>query len=353
MGCSVKLHSCSSPDEILTLLSQERDVIVIIDTNVKALYGKHFPYPQIEFEANEKNKTLTQVAKLTEQLMEKGASRGSFILAVGGGITTDVAGFVASVYFRGIRFAFVPTTLLAQVDASIGGKNGVNSNGFKNIIGTINQPEFTVMCSSFLKTLPIEDFKGGIAEMLKTFIIGERESYFKAVEALKRAKERENKESPKSNNHNKKKDKIDQIAEIYPFIVKAAAIKAAIVKRDMYEINERKLLNLGHTFAHAIEKESGMAHGHAVSAGIVLAAKLSAKLSLLKQEEAQTIETDFNNLGLNTKSPIPVSSLASSITKDKKRAGGTITFILIEEIGKCIQHPIALAKLEETLYDLS
>ena len=131
MGNPVKLLSCFSPEEILPFLSEERHVIIIIDSNVKALYGNYFPYPQIEFEASETNKSLTQIGKLTEQLMEKEADRDTFVLAIGGGITTDVAGFVASVYFRGIRFGFVPTTLLAQVDASIGGKNGVNSNGFK------------------------------------------------------------------------------------------------------------------------------------------------------------------------------------------------------------------------------
>lgn len=328
----LKLNTCSSIDEILPLLSKEKDIIVIIDSKVKKLYGKKFPYPQIEFEATEKNKSLSQVEKLAQQLLEKGANRESFILAIGGGITTDIAGFTASVYFRGIRFAFIPTTLLAQVDAAIGGKNGVNSNGFKNIIGTINQPEFTIMCSPFLETLPETDFQGGIAEMLKSFIIGDKESYFKVIEILKRAHKNE---------------------EIYPYIVKAAAIKAAIVERDMYETGQRKLLNLGHTFAHAIEKESGMAHGHAVSAGIILAAELSAKLSFLKKEEAQMIKNDFKAINLNTESPVSVSSLVNAITRDKKRLKETITFILIKEIGSCFMHPIYIAKLEEALYDLS
>ena len=357
MGNSVNLLSCFSPEEILPLLSKERNVIIIIDSKVKALYGNQFPYPQIELDASEKNKSLAQVEKLAQELLEKEADRDTFLLAVGGGITTDIAGFTASVYFRGIRFAFVPTTLLAQVDASIGGKNGVNSNAFKNVIGTINQPEFTIMCSVFLKTLPIEDFKGGIAEMLKAFIIADRESYFKAVEILKRAKERENKDSQERETLESKakesQDKIETLTEIYPFVLKAASIKAAIVERDMYESNERKLLNLGHTFAHAIEKESGIPHGQAVSAGIVLAAKLSLKLSFLKQEETQIIESDFKTLGLNTESPVPISSLIHAMCKDKKRQGDTITFILIEEIGKCLMHPISIAKLEDTLYDLS
>ncbi len=357
MGNSVNLLNCFSPEEILPLLSKERHVIIIIDSKVKYLYGKLFPYPQIELEATEKNKSLAQVERLSQQLLEKGADRDTFLLAVGGGITTDIAGFTASVYFRGIRFAFVPTTLLAQVDASIGGKNGVNSNGFKNIIGTINQPELTIMCSAFLKTLPTEDFKGGIAEMLKAFIIADRESYFKAVEILRRAKERENKDSQERETLESKaklaQDKKETLTEIYPLILKAAAIKAAIVERDMYEYNERKLLNLGHTFAHAIEKESGISHGQAVSAGIVLAAKLSVKLSFLKQEEAQLIESDFKTLGLKTESPVPISSLALSMCKDKKKMGETITFILIEKIGNCFMHPISIAKLEDTLYDLS
>ena len=332
MGNYVKLINCLHPEEIISLLPQNRGVVVIIDSLVKALYGNMFPFPQIEFNANEQNKTLTQVSHLTEKLLELGTDRDSFILVVGGGITTDIGAFTGSVYFRGVRFGLVPTTLLSQVDAAIGGKNGVNHLGYKNILGIINQPEFTVLCPAFLKSLNNSDFLGGVAEMLKTLIIGDREKYFEAVKSLS-----ENRD----------------IDSLTPFIQRAAQIKASIVTRDMYESGERKLLNLGHTFAHAIEKESGTPHGLAVAAGIVIAAKLSAKLSLLNNSEAKQIEKDFKKLGLPTTSPVDIIKLADSIKRDKKKSGNTITFILIEKIGKCITHPVNIANLEEALYDLS
>lgn len=332
MADSVKLLSCFSPEEMSVLVQEEDHIVVIIDSNVKKLYGHLFPYHQIEFDASEKNKILPSVSSITEQLMEAGADRDSFILVVGGGITTDTGAFAASVYFRGVRFGLVPTTLLAQVDAAIGGKNGVNSNGYKNIIGTINLPEFTILCSDFLKTLPEREFNSGLAEMLKTLIIGDRESYFHATEILYREKNPE---------------------AIAPFIEKAAAIKAAITGKDLYEHGERKLLNLGHTFAHAIEKETGTSHGEAVAIGITLAAKLSVKLEILDSQEATLIESNFISLGINVKCPVPVKSLIRNMKMDKKKSGNTITFILIEKIGRCITYPVHIANLEEALYDLS
>ena len=332
MGNSVKLINCLLPEEIIPLLPQNRGVVVIIDSLVKTLYGSIFPFPQIEFNATEQNKTLNQVSHLTEKLLELGTDRDSFILVVGGGITTDIGAFTSSIYFRGVRFGLVPTTLLAQVDAAIGGKNGVNLLGYKNIAGVINQPEFTVLCPAFLESLNKSDYLGGVAEMLKTLIIGDRESYFSAVQILSQTTDTKS---------------------IAPFIQKAAEIKASIVTRDMYESGERKLLNLGHTFAHAIEKESGIPHGHAVAAGIVIAAKLSVKLSLLNNAEAKQIEDDFTKLGLPTTSPVNTIKLAESIKRDKKKSGDTITFILMEKIGKCITHPVNIANLEEALYDLS
>lgn len=339
MENSVKLLTCFSPDEILSLLSRERHVVVIIDSKVKQLYGNYFPYPQIEIDATENNKTLENLSLIADKLMDAGTDRDSFILAVGGGITTDIVGFAASVFYRGVRFGFVPTTLLAQVDASIGGKNGVNSNGYKNILGTITQPQFTLLCPAFLETLPMEEFLGGASEMLKTFVIGDRDSFFKSTALL--------------NGISKRKLQKADVDAIAPYAQKAASIKAAIVERDMYEKGERKQLNLGHTFAHALEKKTGMPHGQAVAIGICMAARLSVKLSLLDDAEAKTIENSFKSTGLETHSPVPASELAKAMIMDKKKSGDTISFILIERIGKCITHPVNIDALEGVIYDLS
>jgi 3-dehydroquinate synthase len=332
VGNSIKLLSCNSLNEVSHLLPKEKRVIVIIDSNIKAIYGKYFPFPHIEVIASEKEKSLSVVADIARKLMDIEADRDTFLLAVGGGITTDIAAFTASIYFRGVDFALVPTTLLSQVDAAIGGKNGVNLDGYKNVLGVIKQPLFTLICPQFLKTLPQSDIKGGLAEMLKTLIIKDREGYCMAASLIKRGY---------------------TLEELAPYIQKAAEIKAAIVEGDMYEKGERKLLNLGHTFAHAIEKESGVPHGEAVAIGIILAARLSVKLNILDSREASAIEEDFIKIGLETKSPLKPELLFSSMKRDKKRSGDTISFILIERIGKCVIYPVQIARLEEALYDLS
>jgi len=331
-----KLIDCASIEEIPSLLHSEGRVIVIIDQNIKELYGHHFPFEQIVVEASEKNKSLQMVGQIAARLMDLEADRDTFLLVIGGGILTDLGGFVASAYFRGVKCGFVPTTLLAQVDASLGGKNGVNLDGYKNILGVIRQPEFTVICPAFLKSLPHHEINEGLAELLKTFILFSNESYKGLLNALLKSRS----------------GALDTISQVSPFIAEAARFKTQVTARDLYEKGERKLLNLGHTFAHAIEKECGISHGEAVSAGIVLAAKLSVKLSVTGKSTADKIENDFKLLGLRTASPVNTMTLANAIKRDKKRSGDNITFILIEKVGKCVAYPLPVNSIEEDLYDL-
>ncbi len=331
-----KLIECASIEEIPSLLHSERRVVVIIDQTVKDLYGKYFPFEQITAEASEKNKSLQMAGEIAARLMDLEADRDTFILVVGGGILTDLGGFVASTYFRGLRCGYVPTTLLAQVDASLGGKNGVNLDGYKNILGVIRQPEFTVICPAFLKSLPLHEVNEGLSELLKTFILFSSDSYKGLVNSLMKARSGAS----------------DSMSMIAPYISEAARFKTQLTARDLYETGERKLLNLGHTFAHAIEKECGISHGEAVAAGIVLAAKLSVKLSVTGKTTAEKIENDFRLLGLRTASPVNTMTLADAIKRDKKRSGDIITFILIEKIGKCVTYPLPVNRLEEYLYDL-
>ncbi|MEG0518683.1 MAG: hypothetical protein RR555_07430 [Bacteroidales bacterium] len=178
-----KIYTHKGLNELPKYIPQSSGVFVIIDNNLKPYYGKYFKmFPVIEINTSENNKTLSIVQFILERLLKLDADRNCFIIGVGGGITTDIAGFAASIYKRGVKFGFVPTTLLAQVDASIGGKNGVNFHSYKNIIGTITQPEWIYICSDVLQTLHSREFKAGIAEVLKTFILFDKEYYKKGVD---------------------------------------------------------------------------------------------------------------------------------------------------------------------------
>ncbi len=274
-------------------------------------------------ETAEERKNMSTVLSMADWLLENGADRDAFILAVGGGITTDMAGFAASIYKRGVRFAYIPTTLLSQVDAAIGGKTGVNFKSYKNILGVIRQPEFTFVCPEVLETLPERDFLSGAAELLKTFLIEDGGRYAEAVDFLAGLRRETGCRDFLRENR----------AELLSLVRGAAAVKAGIVSRDQFEAGERRKLNLGHTFAHAIEKKArqtgdDITHGEAVAIGTVLAAELSEKTSLAEKGLADRLRQDFSNAGLPTDCPYPVADLAEAMSKDKKAENGIIHFIL-------------------------
>ena len=253
--------------EIAPLVAEESEVFVVYDANaaevaaevIEAVPGVR---GSIAIETSEEDKSMDTVLLIVRSLLEAGASRKALVLAVGGGITTDLAGFAASIYKRGVRYANVPTTLLAQVDAAVGGKTGVNFDDYKNMLGVIVQPVFTFVCADALRTLPRRDFLSGAAELLKTFLIeNEDDHYGRAVRWLAEG---------------------GAAAELQELALAAAGVKAAIVSRDPFEAGERRKLNLGHTFAHAIEHEAlrrgdDITHGEAVAMGIVLAARLALR----------------------------------------------------------------------------
>lgn len=278
--------------------------------------------------ASEENKTMSTVLDISGWLLEKEAGRNAFILAAGGGITTDMAGFAASIYKRGVRFAYVPTTLLAQTDAAIGGKTGVNQESYKNMLGTIRQPEFTFICASVLETLPFRDFMSGVAELLKTFLIEDDGWYGRAVtylSGLRQADDR--KEYLKAGG-----------AALQELIHAAASVKAGVVSRDQFETGERRKLNLGHTFAHAIEKNARLhgddiTHGEAVSIGMVMAADLSEKAGVAEPGLKTRLLADFRSAGLPVDCPYPVDSLVDAMSRDKKAENGLIHFVLLSAPG--------------------
>lgn len=344
-GASSIVYVRNSFDDLFSILKGKGEVVLIIDKNVNALYGELFPYKKIIIEASEKNKSLTTVSNIISKLISMEIGRDTFLLGVGGGITSDITGFVASIYKRGVNFAYVATSLLSQVDAAIGGKTGVNYEGYKNIVGTIIQPEFTFVNVSVLSTLPEREFSAGLSEMLKSFIIADKTSYSGCIEFFKR--------SGVSARLVEDKEKSEELGR---FILSSIKIKRWIVERDELEHGERRLLNLGHTFGHAIEKclenEQNILHGEAVSMGIIIAAKISENLNLLPKETLKQLTNDFISLGLPVEHNIKMDKLLDAIKNDKKREGDFINFVLIQNIGQAFVRPLSLKELEDIVYDL-
>ncbi len=272
----------------------------------------------LNIKTSERLKSFRTLERIHRWLIASGAERNALVLAVGGGITTDLAGFAACTYKRGVKYANVPTTLLAQVDAGIGGKTGCNIGGYKNMAGVICQPEFTFICPEFVKSLPWNIFSAGYAELLKTFIIGDAESYRRAVET-------------------------EDFANLPELIRCAALIKAHIVEMDQFENGERRKLNLGHTFAHAIEYKSshslfhrGISHGHAVSMGMIMASRLSEKEGIAPAGLTDRLIADFERVGLPTECPWTEEELQEVIRTDKKAEDGKINYVLVEKIGSVV-----------------
>ena len=301
------------------LLRDEGEVYLVYDRNVswaaEQIRGLCALQGAMAIDASEAAKNMDTVLGICRFLLDAGADRKALVLAFGGGITTDMAGFAASIFKRGVRFATLPTTLLAQVDAGIGGKTGVNLDGYKNILGVIRQPEFIYTAGCTLETLPEREFRSGVAEMLKTFIISDAPHYRRALELLRSGARPD--------------------AEL---IRAAAAIKCGVVERDEFETGERRVLNLGHTVGHAVEwwqaGRGGYSHGEAVAIGIVQAAKLSEEKGYAKAGLAAKIANDFQSCGLPTVLPCAEEDLEEAIKKDKKSEGGKIHFVMIRKIGK-------------------
>lgn len=358
----------SSLTEISGLLDSYPAVFAVYDRNAGdriagfnnfvSAAGIRSMYP---LAATEDTKTIETVVDICRWLLESGADRDALLLGIGGGITTDIAGFAASIYKRGIRFAYVPTTLLAQVDASIGGKTGVNMSCYKNMLGTIRQPDFTWICPGVLSALSYRDFLSGAAEMLKTFIISDNGDYASAVSYFKSLyKALQGDETERQNRFSAFVE--GNLRQLGDLVAAAAAVKADIVSQDQFETGCRRRLNLGHTFAHAMEwyvhsrqgdadgadgKISSLqtqdgrlaiSHGAAVSVGIILAARLSEAAGVAPAGLAGKLRADFMECGLPVDCPFPLRELAGAMSRDKKAAGGKIHFILIRSIGKTMEY---------------
>ncbi len=305
----------------------DRKICIVTDSNVGPLYESAVEevlrkvssdISVFTFEAGEKNKNLDTVSSLYQALIQNGLDRKSLLVALGGGVVGDLTGFGAATYLRGIDFIQIPTTLLAQVDSSVGGKTGVDFQQYKNMVGAFHQPKLVYMNLSTLTTLPAEQFACGMGEILKTGLICDGE-FFRFV-----CREQES-------------IKALDMKLIAAMVCRCCEIKAGVVERDPKEQGERALLNLGHTVGHAVEKLKNftLLHGQCVGAGLVAAAYLSMKRGLLNEQEYQEICrgcADYD-LPIHVDGLIPQDVLAAT-KKDKKMEQGHIKFILMDGIGK-------------------
>lgn len=311
-------------DDILSGVLPGGRVVVVSDATIDRLYHPLLaPYDTVLIGTGESMKTFQTVETIWRRFIELGVDRSTFVLAVGGGIVTDVAGFAAATYMRGLSFGFVSTTLLGQVDASVGGKNGVNVDGYKNMAGTFTQPRFVICDPGMLRTLSDREFRAGLAEVVKAAIIADAGLFGRLEEAT----------------FQQLRTDTDLLTDV---VSAAIRVKADIVERDERESGERRKLNLGHTLAHAIEKCSNrMNHGEAVAAGTALVADAAVKMGALQAADRDRIADVLRRLGFDLTPPVDVKRLLKEVGKDKKNEQGVLRIVLPVGIGACEVRPMS------------
>ncbi len=313
----------------------EGQKLIVTDKNVYRLYQKQFPknIPVVIIGLGEKAKTLVTLEKIYEACIKYELDRSSFIIGIGGGIVCDITGFAAATYMRGLGFGFVSTTLLSQVDASVGGKNGVNLKGYKNMIGVFSQPRFVICDFEMLATLPEDEYIAAYAEIIKHAAI-------KNIEMFKYLEE------------NCEKALCHNIDVIRKMVYDSLVIKSTVVNMDEKETGMRKMLNFGHTVGHAIEKTTGMIHGNAVSIGMVAAARLSVDKGTLSSSDAKRLESLILKFGLPLSAKLDKNKIIDAMRKDKKRERDTISFVLLKGLGDVVFEKVPIDNLKKIVYDL-
>jgi 3-dehydroquinate synthase len=291
-------------------------VIIITDDNVKKMYGDKFPHvPVFSLSPGEGSKKLDMIEYLADQLLEAGVDRTGFVLAIGGGVVCDIAGFLASVYMRGIRCGYISTTLLSQVDASTGGKNGVNLGATKNMIGTFRQPEFVICDPAVLRSLPEQEYLSGLAELIKTAVIGDIELF----ELIERSFD------------NIMSRNVDLLCDL---VAKSVRFKGLVVSEDEKEAGLRRILNFGHTYGHAIELQKALKHGFAVASGMELATAFSYEKKYIDRESSERITGMLKRFKLLGEHDLTDNQLERIVLHDKKKTDRDINFIFTHGIGK-------------------
>ncbi|MBR5864915.1 MAG: 3-dehydroquinate synthase [Alistipes sp.] len=316
-------------EELLERVLPEGRTVVITDANIDRLYPNLVRrFEHIIVGQGEVCKSLQTVERVYRELMAMGADRSTFILGIGGGIVTDIAGYVAATYMRGVEFGFVSTTLLGQVDASIGGKNGVNVADYKNMVGTFRHPRFVIADVEMLRTLPKRELRAGMAEIVKSAIIADAELFGR----LERCGEAI----------------YDSVEDMQEAMLGAVAVKAHIVKKDEREGGVRRLLNLGHTLGHAIEKcTHEVNHGEAVAIGMSLVAHAAVRRDDLGEDVAERIDKVLMQLGLKLEMPVTMTEMLREVKYDKKKKNNTIRLIVPKRIGKCAVVEMSFEELEQ------
>ncbi|MEW6659770.1 MAG: 3-dehydroquinate synthase [Thermodesulfobacteriota bacterium] len=327
---------------LLASLHLPRRVFLITDTRVGGLYGHQavavlqeagYSPTLLTTPRGERAKTWPVVQRLARDLLARGADRGSPLIALGGGVVGDLTGFLASIFMRGLPFIQVPTTLLAMVDAAIGGKTAINLPEGKNLLGTFHQPRLVAIDPQFLRTLPPAQRRNGLAEVLKAGFIQDPD----LLSQLEKAKARIFRDE-------------EELTEI---IYRAAAIKARVVVADEREGGLRRILNFGHTLGHGLEQASSfrLAHGEAVAWGMLAALTLSEKLAGLPRPEGTWGRQLIRHLGLARSLPrLDPQAVLSALTLDKKRQEDKVVFVLLRRLGEpVIQEDVSLELIEEAL----
>ncbi len=327
--------------EVDALLKAGRKVVVLTDRNVAvqqkaAVAAMVGDVPTLIFDPGEETKSLKEYGRALDFLAEQRVDRTSVLVAVGGGVIGDLAGFVAASYLRGIEFFQVPTTLLSMVDSSVGGKTGINLKAGKNLVGAFHQPKAVFIATGLLDTLPAREFAAGMAEVIKYGLLGDA--------ALLAQLER----TPLTVTS----------AEVAPVVRACCAAKARIVEADERELAKeggRALLNLGHTFGHAIEQVTGYGvylHGEAVAVGLVAAARLSEKLGLIGAAEVARVErvVAAHALPVRLRESLALEKLMAAMARDKKVRGGQLRFVVLKKLGEAATQSGIAAALVETVW---
>jgi len=305
------------------------NAIIITDENVYNAHSKRFRnWNCIVLKPGEEYKVQSTVDEVIDQLIEMEADRKTALVGVGGGVITDITGYVASVYMRGLQFGFIPTSLLAMVDASIGGKNGIDVGVYKNMVGIIRQPKFILHDMVFLNSLPQNEWGNGFAEIIKHAAIKDA-GMFRELE---------------TNSFRKYQSSQKAICHL---VQRNAIIKTKVVQNDEFEKGERRLLNFGHTLGHALENQYELSHGQAISIGMTYASVISEKIVGFK--ETGRVAALLLKYNLPTFTDFDKQKVFEVLKMDKKRERREMNYVLLEKIGKGIVKSIPLKQLEKII----
>ncbi len=316
----------------LKKITDPKATVLITDENVFTAHTNRFKgWNTIVLKPGEEFKVQATVDAVIEKLIEMEADRNTTLVGIGGGVITDITGYVASVYMRGLRFGFVPTSILALVDASIGGKNGIDVGAYKNMVGVIRQPSFILHDMFFLNSLPQMEWENGFAEIIKHACIKDVAMF----EALGRNTLKTYQEKQKS---------------ICELVQRNAIIKTKVVQKDEFEKGERRLLNFGHTLGHALETQYELLHGQAIAIGMTYACHISEQLAGFKQTEK--VVSLLEKYNLPTYASFNKQKVFNVLKMDKKRERKEMNYVLLEKIGKGVVKSISLKQLEKIIQAL-